>query len=221
MDGNVDRERALRASACSVCGHSPMSSVCPECGVDADRLQEIMLAGLESDARLPLKRSGVRAHMEAATRLSEQVWDMLRSDFKERALERHRRLSLRSSVCELRFGLPVILPFLLASFWVAAGVSAWLLRWPESVNGRWLFACGVVVASTAPLGLLAPALYEKRMGRDARAKAAHGFLLSLGLIGLAVLKRCPTPWYLSGGFWVPATVAFVIITGRAVLELTA
>lgn len=215
MAEDAERDSEPPFGRCGVCGHSPVEPECPRCGVDTAKLRQLMLADLESGLHPPLKPSGIRAHMDRATRRSEEIWETLSPEFKDELLKRFRVLHHRAWRFHTCVMAPATLALYLAGFVIGASVAKWLLGWPVGFWGRWVFASALMPVVGFPLS----ALVEILIVEAARARDEVRLLQSVRPISLAVMKACPLPWYLKDDFWGPVTFGAATLAGLGILAL--
>lgn len=140
---------------------------------------------------------------------------MLSPEFKDEVLKRYRTLNHRAWRFHTCVTAPSMLAFHAAGFSIGMSVSRWLLGWPAGLPGQTAVAsvCMVLVGFT--LGNV----LEGRVILAGPFEAEGELLDTVGAAGLAVMKLCPTRWYLKADFWAPVTLGAAMLAGLGVLAL--
>src|SRR5262249_20293021 len=78
-----------------------------------------------------------------------------------------------------------------------------------------LWICGAVgVLMLSPLRLFSVGGWlERQLSRGRDEANAHAILIAIPLIGAAVVRRCPLPWYINSDVLFPAAVGGVLVGG--------
>jgi len=202
-------------STCLVCGLDSPEVNCPRCGVDREALQRQGLAEREPFPEESAKWSELRAHVRRTAGRSMAVWDMLSPEFKAETLSRYRELRLRSVRFCGAVMVPVLFVALMTGFAAGVAVCRHLLGWPAGANGQWAFALLFMPLVALPVGIAVEGL----LGRARPIRAEREFLLSRGLVGLALIGLTPLPWYHHPGLWFVLLLLLAGAAGRAALPI--
>ena len=196
-------------AACLVCKYSPAEPVCPNCGVDAGKLLDVIQAWPRPDLSLSFFVS--KEHLARAQQQSEQVWALLSQEFRDGVLAQYHALLDRKS----RVTDGTMVAINLVCFASGYLLGSWFLNsvliWDISLLTQTVFATVVAFFVALVIG----ALVEHRLLRSRAAVALRDYERSFRLIGLALLKRTHVAFYQHPDFLFPFSAVCGIVIGMA------
>jgi hypothetical protein len=200
--------------SCLVCGERVAGSACDNCGADAKRVEEALLSAVSLVVPTFWQVLWRRAALTSPA--SEVLWQGLSPGFKESLLREYRSAQRRGHVLTTLVMLPLILTLMASSFWTGVAV----VRWLGVAGGKerdWLAGVGGMMV-LLPLRVFPLGGYVEGLLLRGRAEAhVRGVLERAPLVGLAVLSRCPKPWYVNPDVLFPVAVAMVLAAGWLLL----
>jgi hypothetical protein len=200
--------------SCLVCGDPVAGSACATCGADASSVEEALQAA--EPLVVPTFWQTLWRRGALTPPVSEALWQGLSSDFKESLLREYRSAQRCGHVLTTLVMFPLTLALLASCFWAGVAGARWLgmaggkeREWLSGVGGMLL----LLPLRMAPLGANAEGLLLR-----GRAEAGvRGVLERAPLVGLAVLSRCPKPWYVNPDVLFPVAVALVLTAAWLIL----
>ena len=190
---------------CEVCGHSPAADVCPTCGVDAARLDDV-LAGPRLAIR-SRKRGKLLTDASDEERASEMVWGLLSAEYRRALTEKFRTLMAGLNRMKALLLIPGALVALLTSF----GLVLWAtiaLRWPENEELRWYIAAIAALVLAFFVSKVVAAA-EDAAQRRAIGEPETGLSCAARIVLPALQKRALPPWPLRTTSWLTTNLVLV------------
>lgn len=199
---------------CSVCDSPLTRQRCAICGADAVTVQEVLLNS--GSTALPTLWQMLWRRNPIVSPVSEALWSALSTDFQESLLREYRSARRRASMRTAVIMLPLVVALMATCFW--SGVVT--ARWFGIVGAKeYEWMCGVAATLVLlpvrvfPLGACVEGFLLRRIeGTD-----APSVLCRAPLVELAVMCRCPIPWYVNPDVLFPFSVGLVFAMAWQIL----
>jgi hypothetical protein len=200
---------------CPICSDLAVGPACATCGAEAAKVEETLCAAdpvvvVPTLWQLLWRRTGITSPV------SETLWEQLSPGFKDALLREYRARQWRARALTSAILFPLVCALLASCFWAGVTASrAFGLGAGKEVE--WLCGAGGTLV-LLPLRVIPPAAYvERLLLRSSAESGARAVLHRFPLVGMAVLCRCPLPWYLNPDVLFPLVVATVLASGWLLL----